>query len=227
MIRDLPDSERPRERLERLGAGALSHAELLAIFLRSGATGISAIEVGEQLLGHFGSIAALGAAGVDELRAQHGIGQAKACQLAAAFELGSRAAEERLSGVPLDAPERIHELFAPRLAFLNHERLVVALVDSRLQHLGSSEISNGTLSETSAHPRDILRPVVLRNAHGFALVHNHPSGDPAPSRADREFTRALDDAAGLLQVRFVDHVIIGRPRTGREAYFSFREAGLL
>lgn len=227
MIQDMPDDERPRERLERLGPEALSNAELLAIFLRVGTKGVSAIEIGENLLKHFGSIAALGSATIDDLKAQHGIGLAKACQLAAAFELGARAAREQLNHVALDSPERIHETFAPQLAYLDHERLVIALVNTRLQHTGTIEISSGTLNETTAHPRDVLRPVVARNAYGFVLIHNHPSGDPSPSTADREFTRRINRAAELFQLRFVDHIIIGRPQAGRDPYYSFREAGVL
>lgn len=103
---------------------------------------------------------------------------------------------------------------------------MIAMVDSRLRHTGTIEISSGTLNETSAHPREVLRPVMLRNAYGFVLIHNHPSGDPSPSAPDREFTKRLIEAAEVLQLRFVDHVIIGRPDSGRAAYYSFREAGL-
>ncbi|MEM9236061.1 MAG: DNA repair protein RadC [Verrucomicrobiota bacterium] len=226
-IHDLPDEDKPREKLARLGAASLDNAELLALFIGSGNQQRNAIEIGRDILDHFGSINAMGGAGVDALKTCPGIGPAKASLLAAAFELGARAAREQIAQSVLDSPERIHEAFAPQLSFLGQERLVIATVDSRLRHTGTLEISSGTLNETSAHPREVLRPVILRNAHGFVLIHNHPSGDPTPSGADRQFTRRLAEAADLLQLRFVDHVIIGRPDQGRSPYFSFREGGLI
>lgn len=225
-IQDLPDDDKPREKLARLGASSLDNAELLALFIGSGNKDKNAIEIGREILKHFGSLNAVGGAGLDELLTCPGIGPAKASLLAAAFELGARVAREQVTQTPLDSPERIHEVFAPQLAWLGHEKLIIAIVDSRLRHTGTIEISSGTLNETSAHPREVLRPVMLRNAYGFVLIHNHPSGDPGPSQADREFTKRLIEAAELLQLRFVDHVIIGRPDNGRDPYFSFREAGL-
>jgi len=227
MIRDLPDEERPREKLARLGPASLDNAELLALFLRTGTRGRSAIAVGRDILRHFGSLHALGSAGIDALRQCPGLGLAKASQLAAAFELGARLARERLHQTVLDSPERIHEAFAPQLSWLGHERLLVALLNSRLQHTGTVEISSGVLTETSAHPREVLRPVILRGAYGYVLIHNHPSGDPSPSAADRRFTARLAEGAALLELRFVDHLIIGRPGPGHPGYFSFREGGLL
>ena len=227
LIRDLPSDERPREKLAHLGPSALSNAELLALFLRTGTRGKSAVQIGQDLLRHFGSLNALGSAGLRSLQNAPGLGLAKAAQLVAAFELGARAAREQIQHVALDSPERIHSLFAPQLAWLGHEKLVVALVNARLEHVATEEISTGTLTETSAHPREILRAAILRNAFGFVLIHNHPSGDPTPSDADCRFTKRLDEAADLLKIRFIDHVIIGRPGEGREGYFSFREAGLV
>jgi DNA repair protein RadC len=225
-ILDLPDDDRPREKLARLGASALDNAELLALFIGSGNSEKNAIEIGRDILKHFGSINALGGAGFDELRTCPGIGPARASKLAAIFELGARVAREQIPQSTLDCPELIHEAFAPQLAWLPHEKLLIATVDSRLRHTGTIEISSGTLNETSAHPREVLRPVMLRNAYGFVLIHNHPSGDPTPSHPDREFTKRLIEAADLLQLRFVDHVIIGRHDDGRSPYYSFREAGL-
>ncbi len=226
-IADLPSDERPREKLARLGPNALNNAELLALFLRTGARGRSAIHIGRDLLDHYGSIGALGAAGVEELSRRYGLGLAKACQLIAAFELGARAAREQLSRISLDAPETIYRTFAPQLAWQRQERLLVALLDTRLRHFGTVEISIGTLSETSGQPREILRPVITRGAYGFVLIHNHPSGDPTPSRPDEKLTERMVEAADILQLRFFDHIIVGRPDGGREPYYSFREAGLI
>ena len=226
-ITDLPLDERPREKLAKFGAGALDNPELLALFLRTGTKGRSAIQIGRDLLDHYGSIGALGSAGAGELARQPGLGLAKACQLVAAFELGARAAREQLAQIPLDAPELIYRTFAPQLAWLRHEKLIVALLDSRLRHAGSVEVSAGSLTETVAHPREVLRPVITRGAFGFVLIHNHPSGDPSPSKADELFTRRMIEAADLLQLKFLDHVVVGRPDGGREPYFSFREAGVI
>lgn len=227
LIHDLPSDDRPREKLARLGPAALDNAELLALFLRTGVRGKSAIQIGRDILRHFGSLHALGAAGLPALQRCPGLGLAKASQLAAAFELGARLARERIAATPLDSPERIHEAFAPQLAHLGQEKLVVAMVNSRLEHLGTAEISSGTLTETAAHPREVLRPVLLQQAYGFVLIHNHPSGDPSPSRADTDFTKRLAEAADLLQLRLIDHIIIGRPSDRRDPYFSFREAGVI
>jgi DNA repair protein RadC len=226
-IADLPLDERPREKLAKFGPGALDNAELLAIFLRTGIVGRSAIQVGRDLLEHYGSIGSLGSAGAIELSKQKGLGLAKACQLVAAFELGARAAREQIAQTPLDSPEIIYRTFAPQLAWLRHEKLIVALLDTRRRHSGTVEISSGNLNETVAHPREVLRPVLTRGAYGFVLIHNHPSGDPTPSRADEHFTRRISEAADLMQVKLLDHVIVGRPDQGRAPYFSFREAGVV
>ena len=227
LIRDLPDDEKPREKLAKHGAGHLDHAELLALFLGTGMKGKSAIQLGRDILRHFGSLHALASADLEELKACPGLGLAKSCQLAAAFEVGVRLAREQITLKSLDSPDRIVEAFSPQLGFLDHERLIVAMVNSRLQHVHTATVSTGGLTETTAHAREIFQPVILRKAYGFVLVHNHPSGDPSPSRADREFTRRLAEAARLMDIRFVDHIIIGRPAPGREAYYSFREHGLI
>ena len=159
---------------------------------------------------------ALGGLPVCELAKEHGLGLAKASKLAAAFELGTRVAREQVRDIPLDTPELIHEFFAPQLRHLAQEQVVVAVVDARLRHIGTTVVSMGTVSESTAHPREILRPVITRGAHGFVLIHNHPSGDPSPSRADEVVTRRLVEASTLMQVHFLDHVIIGKPSPGQD-----------
>ncbi len=226
-IQDMADGDRPREKLERLGPGALDNAELMALFLRTGIKGKSAIEVGRDLIRHFGSMGGLGAATIAELKKVKGLGTAKATVLAAAFELGARVAREQIRELALDTPERIYEAFAPQLAYLAQEQVMVLLVDSRLRHQGTELISLGTVSEATAHPREIMRPIITRNAFGFVMIHNHPSGDPSPSRADEIVTRRIVDAANLMQVKFLDHVIIGKPSPGRAPYYSFRESGII
>jgi DNA repair protein RadC len=226
-IQDLPDGQRPREKLASLGPAALDNAELMALFISTGMKGRSAIEIGRDLLRKFGSMGALGGLPVSELAKEPGLGLAKASKLAAAFELGIRVAREQISQIPLDSPELIHQMFAPQLQHLTQEQVVVAVLDTRLRHAGTTVVSLGTVSESTAHPREILRPVITRGAHGFVLIHNHPSGDPSPSRADESVTRRLVEAASLMQVRFLDHVIIGKPSPGRAPYYSFREAGII
>lgn len=226
-IHDLPSDRRPREKLAALGPAALDNAELMALFISTGQKGRNAIDIGRELIAKYGSMGALGGLPVSELCKEKGLGPAKASKLAAAFELGARVAREQLQDLPLDTPELIHDFFGPQLRHLTQEQVVVAVLNSRLRHIGTSVISVGTVSDSSAHPREVLRPVITRGAFGFVLVHNHPSGDPSPSRADETVTRRLLEAATLMQVTFLDHVIIGRPSPGRLAYYSFRSAGLI
>jgi DNA repair protein RadC len=226
-IHDMPFEERPREKLAMLGPTALNHAELMALFIATGTKGHSAIDIGRDLIAKYGSLGALGSMPVSELAKEKGLGLAKASKLAAAFELGARVAREQIRNTPLDTPERILEAFGPQMAHLPQEQVVVVTVDTRLRHLGTTLVSVGTVNESNAHPREILRPVITRDAYGFVLIHNHPSGDPSPSRSDEATTRRLVEAANLMQVRFIDHMIIGKPSPGRSAYYSFREAGLI
>jgi len=226
-IQDMPSGERPREKLSRLGPGSLDNAELMALFISTGTKGRSAITIGRELLQKHGSMAALGSLTVAELAKEKGLGIAKASKLAAAFELGARVAREQVQEIPFDTPQRICDYFFPQLAHLSQEQVVVATLDTRLRLVGSTMVSLGTVNESSAHPREILRPVITRGAAGFIVVHNHPSGDPSPSRADEIVTRRIIEAADLMQIEFHDHVIIGKPSPGRNAYFSFREAGII
>ncbi len=226
-IQDMPYDQRPREKLAQLGPAALDNAELMALFISTGTKGRSAIDIGRDLIRKYGSMGALGGLPVAELSKEKGLGLAKASKLAAAFELGIRVAREQLRDTPLDTPERIHDFFGPQLRHLSQEQVIVATLDSRLRHVGTTVISVGTVSDSSAHPREVLRPVITRGAYGFVLIHNHPSGDSSPSRADEQVTRRLIEAATVMQVRFLDHVIIGKPSPGRNPYYSFREAGII
>lgn len=226
-IHDMPCDQRPREKLARLGPAALDNAELMALFISTGTKGRSAITIGRDLIARYGSMGALGGLPVAELSKIKGLGLAKASKLAAAFELGTRVAREQLQVTPLETPQLISDFFGPQLRHLTQEQVVVAVLDSRLRHMGTNVISVGTVSDSTAHPREILRPVITRGAFGFVLVHNHPSGDPSPSRSDERVTRRLVEVSELMQVKFLDHVIIGRPSPGRASYYSFREAGII
>ena len=226
-IQELPEGDRPREKLARLGAGALSDAELIAILLRVGMKGVNAVELARQILVKYGSVAALARCSVAEISKIKGVGPAKAVQLAAAFGLGQRLAFETIAAQPMDKPELIYALLGAEMRTLERESLRVILLDTKLHFMRVEEISLGSLNETTAHPREILRPALIHAAFAFVLVHNHPSGDPTPSDADRRMTRKLLEAATLLQIRMNDHVIIGAPQPGRLPYFSFAEAGMM
>ena len=226
-IHDLPDDERPREKMARLGPSALNSDELLAIFLRTGTKGASAIEIGRQLIQKHGGLGNLGKLNITEISEQHGLGLAKACQLLAAFELGARVARENLKSTVLNRPEVIYEFLAPLTAHLRQEILHVLVLDSRLRLIHMEEITRGLVNETLAHPREILRPVIIHLGHSFILTHNHPSGDASPSDADRRVTKQIKEAAALFQVNLLDHIIVGKKLDHRDPYFSFKESGLL
>ncbi len=226
-IQDMPRDQRPREKLVQRGPAALSNDELMALFISTGTKGASAIDIGRELLRKYGSIAALGGLPVAHLAKEKGLGLAKASKLAAAFELGSRVAREQLKSIPLDSPDKIHAVFGPQMSHLATEQVVVATLDSRLRHIGTDIVSMGSVNDSTAHPREIFRPVIARGAYGFVLIHNHPSGDPSPSRADDLVTRKLVEASKLMQIEMLDHLIVGKPAEGRAPYFSFREAGLI
>lgn len=225
-IPDLPENERPRERFARLGASSVSDAELLAIFLRVGVKGSSAIDVGRKLLRKHGSLTELGGLSVDELSLEHGLGPAKAAQLLAAFELGARCANEKLSRTPMNSADAIYAAVAPRLAHERREHVLVLLLDSKLRGIRTIELSVGNANTALCEPRDVLHHVLINRATAFALVHNHPSGDPGPSKQDIALTRKLAEASALLHIRLVDHMIIGRPSNDRpDAYYSFAANG--
>lgn len=213
----------PREKMALSGAASLRDEELLAIFLRTGVSGCSVQALSAQLLQKHGSLRELGLRNIEELSEEKGMGIAKACQLLAAFELGARATREGMQGTSLDDPETIYRFLAPQMVSFQTEHLWVLLLDTQCRLLAVEEISHGGLSQTLAHPREILGPVISRKAHGFIIAHNHPSGNPQPSQADREVTRRIQEAAALMQVLFLDHLIIGRGAGENLPYYSFRE----
>jgi DNA repair protein RadC len=227
-IADLPRDDRPRERLLRLGPASLSDAELLALFINTGIPGENAIQVAQRLLKTHGSLAQLARLTPQLLRGEKALGPAKAALLTAAFEIGRRAERETLIEQPLSTPELIYQFAGPEMRHLPHETVRVLLVNTRLSFVRQEQISHGTVNESMAHPRDVLRPAIAHAAWGFILVHNHPSGDPSPSDADFRMTRRIREASEVLGIKFLDHVIIGAPSETRSSpYFSFREAGIL
>jgi DNA repair protein RadC len=226
-IQELPDQQKPREKLLRRGVHALTDAEVLAILLRTGVQGCNVIELAERLLLKYGSLAHLSRCSIAELAGLKGIGPAKALQLAAAFGLSARLVAEQAASGPLDKPEAIYQMLGTEMRILDRESLRSVLVDARCRLIAVTEISRGTLNESLAHPREIFKPAISHSAFGFMLVHNHPSGDPAPSESDIRLTRRVSESAQILQIRFLDHIIVGSPHQNRPGYFSFKEAGIL
>ena len=226
-IREMPQEERPREKLAAHGAAALTDPELIAILLRTGVVGANAVEVGRELLNRYGSLAGLSRCTVDELAKIRGVGFAKAVQLVAAFGLGQRLARETLSKQKIDSPELANELVGAEMRRLHKESLRVILLDTRYHLIRIEEVSIGSVNESIAHPRDVFRPAVVSSAYAVIVVHNHPSGDPSPSQTDHSLTRRLAEAAELLQIKLLDHIIIGSPSEQGAGYFSFKEAGVL
>src|SRR5438067_348383 len=226
-IRELPEEDRPREKLLKRGAEALTNRELIAILLRTGVRGKNAVEVGGEILEKYKTLSGLTQTSASELRKIRGIGSAKAVQLAAAFKLAERMAKENISPQKIDSPELVNEFFGAEMRALQKESLRVVLLDTRYHLIGTEEISRGSVNESIAHPREVFRPALLASAYAIIVVHNHPSGDPSPSAADHNLTRRLADAAELMQIKLLDHVIIGSPADNRDPYYSFKEAGVL
>jgi DNA repair protein RadC len=227
-IKDQPISQRPRERLAEHGADALSHAELIAILLRTGLKGANAVEIGAQLIKkHGNSLQALARATVDDLRQVKGIGRDKAVTLIAAFALAQRMAGELCSeSEPLDHPEAVVRWLRAKNLLRNVERLQVLSLNTRRRFIRLDEIADGTLDTLLVHPREVFRAAIAANAAAVVLAHNHPSGDPTPSEADIKVTRDLIRAGQLLKIEVLDHVIIGRATPERpKDYASLRELG--
>jgi DNA repair protein RadC len=226
-LKDQPASERPRERLAERGPEALTHAELIAILLRTGLKGANAVEVGRQLLQKFGSLQALAQTSVDDLRSVKGIGRDKAVTLMAAFALARAMAKDLQRESPvLDNPEAIVRLLREQNLVKNVETFQVLLLNTRRRLIRASEIANGTLDTLLVHPREVFKAAIAANAAAIVLAHNHPSGDPTPSEADIKVTRDLIRAGQLLKIEVLDHVIIGRATPDRpKDYASLRELG--
>ena len=216
-IKDLPDSERPRERLEAHGADVLRTSELIAILLRTGLKGTSAIQVAEQLLQKFGSLDNLSRAGLADLRQIKGVGRDKAIALKAAFTLARRmAAEIRQEGPPLDNPETVANLLREDNRSYEVEQFQVISLNTRRKFIRLDKISQGTLDTLLVHAREVFKTAIAASASAIVLVHNHPSGDPTPSEQDIKVTRDLIRAGQLLKIEVLDHIIIGASlaRTG-------------
>ncbi|MET0322051.1 MAG: DNA repair protein RadC [Duganella sp.] len=222
-INQWPKHQRPRERLIRDGAGALSDAELLAIFLRVGVPGKDAVQLGQQMVHHFGSLQRLFGATLREYSAIHGLGPAKFAQLQAVMELARRAMlEEIRSGTTLGSPHAVKQYLRLLFNGRTFESFCVMFLDVKNRLIDVQELSRGTLTHTSVYPREVVKEALARNAASVMLAHNHPSGMPDPSEADFLLTRALVQALALVDIRILDHFVVA----GRHVH-SFSEHGEL
>lgn len=228
-LQDLPREFFPRERLIDQGSQVLSNAELVALFLRTGIKGKNVLEVATDLLQAAGSLATLASMDCRQIsNVCKGIGLAKASTLVAAFELGGRALRESVQNEPMNDPKKVYDYLYSRTAHLLQEKIYVLVLDTRMRLITCKEVSHGILNESLAHPREILRPVIVNNGHSFILAHNHPSGDPSPSSSDDELTQAIKSAGELLETPLLDHIILGKPSPSREMpYYSYRRARVL
>ena len=222
-LKDLPADQRPREKLLARGAAALSDAELLAIFLRVGIRGQSAVDLARTLLSRFGSLTRMCGADANEFAAVPGMGLAKYAQLQAVMELSRRALAETLAERPLfDSPQVVRDWLRLRLGHLPHETFCVLLLDARHCMIEAVDLFRGTLTQTSVYPRELVKSALARNAAAIAVAHNHPSGQAEPSRADEFLTQTLKSALALVDIRLIDHFVVAGDQC-----VSFAERGLL
>ena len=211
MIRDLPQEERPRERLRNYGPSSLSTAELLAIILRTGTRSESVLNLSTRLISQFGGLPGLARASFDELCDVHGFGDAKSAQLKAAIELGRRAMSfQETERAIVQSPQDVANLLQGEMAFLEQEHMRVVLLNTRNRVLSVHEVYKGNANSAVVRPGEVLREAVRVNALAVILVHNHPSGDPAPSEEDVQITRQIIDAGKLLDIEVLDHVVLAQ-----------------
>lgn len=222
-LSDWPEGDRPREKLLLRGPSALSDAELLAIFIRTGTSGITAVDLARELLIRFGGLRALLTADLKDLLAVPGLGPAKGAQLKAILELGQRYLGEALDvGQPLGDPAAVRRYLAARLRDRPHEVFCCLYLDNRHRVLVFEELFRGTINGAAVYPREVVKQALAHNAAAVILVHNHPSGVAEPSRADEVLTRRIREALELVDVRVLDHLIVGDGEIT-----SFCELGLL
>ena len=222
-ITDWPKNQQPREKLRLNGAAALSDAELLAIFLRVGVQGKSAVALAKDLLHHFGSLPRLLASTPQELTRIHGMGISKWSQIQAAYELVKRSLEDGLTqGSIFSSSHHVREFLQAKIGRLPHEVFVCLYLDSRLHLIECDELFRGSITQTAIYPREILKEALARNASALIVAHNHPSGNPLPSKADQELTKVLAHALQLVDIQLLDHCIVSSG-----GFFSFSDAGLI
>ncbi|WP_438347116.1 RadC family protein [Paenibacillus sp. FA6] len=223
LLRDLPHEERPRERMMQYGADALSHAELLAILLRTGSHKESAIHLAQRIMNQVGSIRNLVDLSIDELTQIKGIGNAKAVQLKAAIELGQRLVKSRMGDtVTIRSPRDAVDLLNEQLRYLQKEHFVCLFLNTKNHVIAQETLSMGSLNASIVHPREVFRAAIKCSSASIVCAHNHPSGDPTPSPEDISLTSRLVEAGHIIGIEVLDHVIIGDGD-----FVSLKEQGLM
>lgn len=222
-IKDLPLEERPRERMQELGAEKLSNTELLAIIIRTGYHEETAVRLAERIISRAGGLRFLPDLALEELQGVKGIGPAKAVQIKAALELGRRmAATLRPPGLSLGSPREVADFLMEEMRYYRKEYFKIILLNTKNQIISVEDISVGSLNSSIVHPRELFNLPVKKSAASVILIHNHPSGDPSPSREDLEVTKRLVEAGKILGITVLDHIIVGEGK-----YASFKEQGLM
>jgi len=220
-ITDWPEDQRPRERIIKYGPQSLSDSELLAVFLRVGVAGKSAVDLGRDMVTHFGSLNRMFSSSLSEFSKVNGLGPAKFAQLQAVLELARRALGEELkAGITLSSPQTVQHYLQLLLGSKSYESFVVLFLDVKNRLIASEELFRGTLTHASVYPREVVKAALSRNAASIILAHNHPSGSPQPSSADHTLTQTLKQALGLVDIRILDHFVVA----GHQVY-SFAQQG--
>ena len=229
LIREMPEGERPRERLKLRGAAALSDAELIAILLRTGMKGISAVQLSHQVLREFRTLEELARTPVEAVSKIKGVGETKAIQLKAAFELARRLSESaRGKQQNISSPEDAAAAVREDMRVLDREEFRVLLLNTKNGLIKKCEVSRGSLNASIVEPREVFKDAIAASAASMILVHNHPSGDPPPSSEDIAVTKRLVKAGELLNISVLDHIILGHRTAGRDHDFaSLKELGLM
>ncbi len=221
-IKELLVEERPREKIKKYGPSVLGNSELIALILGYGSKQKSVLEISNKLLKNY-SLNSLSTLSISELTKNFGIGEAKACKIVACFELARRLAsfvpQERLT---VNNAEDVARILIPQMSYLKKENFKAVYLDSRRRIIKDETIFVGSMNSSIVHPREIFEPAITEGAAAIILIHNHPSGDPAPSKADIEITKQLIECGEILEIEVLDHLIIGG-----NSYFSFREEGFL
>ncbi|CAG7655340.1 DNA repair protein RadC [Paenibacillus allorhizosphaerae] len=222
-LRDVPNEERPRERMIQYGAGALSNAELLAILLRTGTYQESAVYLAQRLLNLSGNLRGLADMSLQQLTEIKGIGEAKALQIQAGIELGRRMARSALNDtVTIRSPQDVATLLSEDLRYLQKEHFVCLFLNTKNHVVGQETLSMGSLNASIVHPREIFRAAIKRSSASIVCAHNHPSGDPTPSPEDIQITKRLVQAGDIIGIEVLDHVVIGDQK-----FVSLKELGLM
>jgi len=222
MVKDVPLAERPRERLLQVGASSLSNAELLAILLRTGSSNESVLHLAQKILAELETLHNLHDVTIEELTKIKGIGPAKAVQIKAAIELGKRIVlQSSIDRVSIRSPKDVAHYIMEEMRYLKQEHFIALLLNTKNQIIGKETITVGTLNSSLVHPREVFKPAIKKSSSAIIIAHNHPSGDPTPSKEDIDVTHRLINAGELIGIDVLDHIVIGD-----NAYISLKEKGL-